>query len=252
MILAWLAFFDAVLAVALVIAGIIVAHYEITAPFTGFAIFALGLLFAILGILFGLIGTLITAISPRRREALPRAVLSLVLASLVVVPVGITFATHQYPAINDITTDTENPPEFNHAPELPGNQGRDMKYNGQQDSSVQKNAIVYKDLAPEKLNEPPDEVFKKAEILAGEVQGWKITYVDPKTRSIEGVATSMLFHFKDDFVIQVRPAPGGGSLVEMRSKSRVGEGDLGANYTRIMSFLQLMRGSPRGAAPNQQ
>ena len=70
------------------------------------------------------------------------------------------------------------------------------------------------------------------------MHGWKVTYTDPKTRSLEGVATTSLFRFHDDFVIQVRPAPGGsGSLVEMRSKSRDGQGDVGANYKRIQSFL---------------
>ncbi|HZY59493.1 MAG TPA: DUF1499 domain-containing protein, partial [Candidatus Binataceae bacterium] len=57
-------------------------------------------------------------------------------------------------------------------------------------------------------------------------------------RTIEGVAVTRLFHFRDDLIIQVRAAPsGGGSLVEMRSKSRDGVGDVGANYKRINGFF---------------
>ena len=74
------------------------------------------------------------------------------------------------------------------------------------------------------------------------MHGWKITYEDPKTRTIEGVATTRLFHFQDDFVIQVRPASGG-SEVEMRSKSRDGKGDVGANYKRITAFFRTLTAS---------
>ena len=41
--------------------------------------------------------------------------------------------------------------------------------------------------------------------------------------------------------IQVRPGPNGGSLVEMRSKSRDGVGDLGVNYNRIVMFLSKLQ-----------
>ncbi|HZP46460.1 MAG TPA: DUF1499 domain-containing protein [Candidatus Binataceae bacterium] len=251
MILAWLAFFDGSLAVALALAGMVVAHYDFAAPIVGFTVFAAGLAFGLVGVLIGLIATLLTALSAKRRAGLARSVVGLLLSAFVVVPPAVIVLGHPYPPINDITTDTSNPPEFTHAQELAENQGRDMTY-PKAFAAIQESAPAYQKLGPEKLDEPPDEVFKKANILAGEVQDWRITYVDPKTRSIEGVATSMLFHFKDDFVIQIRPAPGGGSLVEMRSKSRVGKGDLGTNYNRIMSFMQLMKGSPRGAAPNQQ
>ena len=63
------------------------------------------------------------------------------------------------------------------------------------------------------------------------------------------MATSTLFRFHDDFVIQVRPAAETDySLVEMRSKSRDGKGDLGTNYNRIESFFRALEGPPRGVA----
>jgi uncharacterized protein (DUF1499 family) len=75
---------------------------------------------------------------------------------------------------------------------------------------------------------------------------WTITYTDPKTRTIEGIAETQLFHFRDDFVIQVRPAPSG-SLVEMRSKSRDGVGDVGANYKRIQAFFATLSSATASA-----
>ena len=55
------------------------------------------------------------------------------------------------------------------------------------------------------------------------------------------MATSKLFHFQDDIVVRVRPGADGGSLVDMRSKSRVGQGDMGANAARIRQFMVALR-----------
>ncbi len=49
-----------------------------------------------------------------------------------------------------------------------------------------------------------------------------------------------MLRFKDDVLVEVRPHPGG-SEVAMRSKSRVGKGDLGANAKRIRAFLAALR-----------
>ncbi len=249
MVMAWMAFFNSLIAIALALAGIVAAHLGLTTPFFGFTFFAVGLFFAVLALLFSIIALLIMLFSPRRRIGLTRAILAGVLALVVVVPVLVVAMTHPYPAINDITTDTKNPPEFVHAQDLLANRGRDMKYDAATYARVQENANVYHDLAPLKLDASPDDAYKKAEIIAGEVTTWEITARDPQKRTIEGVATSALFRFQDDFVIEVRPAEGGGSLIEMRSKSRVGKGDLGANYNRIKDFFRLMQGAPRGMPP---
>jgi uncharacterized protein (DUF1499 family) len=63
------------------------------------------------------------------------------------------------------------------------------------------------------------------------------------------MSVSKVFRFKDDFVIQVRPAPGGGSLVEMRSRSRQQQADLGSNYERIVSFFNDLQNPPSPAPP---
>jgi uncharacterized protein (DUF1499 family) len=247
MIAAWVAFFDGLLAIVLALAGIICAHYELTRPFTGFELLLLGFFIAALGLVIAIVALLMTFLMPTRHAGRTRAVLGAILTLIVILPiVRIIAATRQYPPINDITTDTKEPPEFVHAQELPQNTSRNMKYDPATYATAQQNAPAYKDLAPLKVHDRPDDVYKKAEIIAGEIPDWQITYRDAKTRSIEGVATSKLFRFQDDFVIQVRPAQGHGSLVEMRSKSRDGKGDLGVNYNRIEMFFQALQGSPRG------
>jgi len=135
-------------------------------------------------------------------------------------------------------------PEFTHATELVANQGRDMKYD--RAKYARRQAAGYGELAPLKVAVDPDATFAKVEATAKQMPTWLITSDDPKARALEGIATSALFHFHDDFVIQVRPAPDGtGSLIEMRSKSRDGIGDFGVNYKRIRTFFDALgNGTP--------
>jgi len=239
MIPAWLAFFDGMLAVTLVAVGLIGAHFFLTPAFFGFQLFAFGFLLSLLGFVLGIIGLLMTRSGPRR-VARPRALIGTLLSLTVALPVLAVFMTHsKYPPINDITTDFTNPPEYVHAAELTANQGRDMKYNRDKYMAAQQKG--YPPLAPGSITGDPTAVFDRVKTLVASIPDWQITYVDPKTRTLEGVSTSKLFHFQDDFVIEVRPGPNGTSLVEMRSKSRDGVGDLGVNYNRIVMFLDKLQ-----------
>lgn len=248
MIPAWLSFFDGLLAIALALAGLVSAHWALTTPFMGFQMMLLAFLLSLLGLLVGIVGLLMTFLSPSRAAGRPRAVIGVILSLLIILPVArIVVSTRKYPLINDITTDTKSPPEFVGAVKIPQNRGRDMKYDPKF-AEIQQAAPAYEGLAPLKLDGSPDDVYKKVEIIAGEFPGWQIKRNDASTRTLEGIATSTLFRFNDDFIIEVRPGDGGqGSLVEMRSKSRDGKGDLGANYNRIESFFKALQGPPRGA-----
>lgn len=238
MIPAWLAFFDGMLAVTLVAVGVIAAHFYLTPAFFGFQLFIFGFLLSLLGFVLGIIGLLMTRTGPRR-VARPRALIGTLLSLAVALPVFAVITAHRYPAINDITTDFTNPPEYIHAAELVANQGRDMKYNRDKYMAAQQKG--YPPLGPSSVTGDPAAVFDRVKTLVASMPDWQITYVDPKSKTLEGVSTSQLFHFQDDFVIQVRPGPNGGSLVEMRSKSRDGVGDLGVNYNRIVMFLSKLQ-----------
>jgi uncharacterized protein (DUF1499 family) len=256
MILAWLTLFDGILALTLAIVGIICAHFGVLPPFHlqlstalfGFYFVLLGFFVAVLGIIIGVIALLVTFLMPSRRRGRAQAVLGTIMALIVALPIfRIVRSTSQYPVINDITTDMKNPPSFVHAQTLPANRSRDMSYKPEM-ASAQEAASAYRNLSALKLPGPPDDVYKRVEIIAGEFPGWQVTYRDPARHTVEGVATSTLFQFQDDFVIQVQQAAdSSASLVEMRSKSRDGKGDLGANYNRIESFFKALEGPPRGA-----
>jgi uncharacterized protein (DUF1499 family) len=88
-----------------------------------------------------------------------------------------------------------------------------------------------------RLPTSPAETLARAERLARE-RGWQVAKADAGTGTLEATDTTFFFRFKDDVVVRVRPGPGGGSLVDMRSVSRVGGSDVGVNANRIRAFLK--------------
>ena len=253
MIPAWLSIFSAIFALVLVAIGVAGAHLGAIPPMTGFLAFLLSFVVAILALLFGLAGLARTS-AAERGPAPPGAVAGIVLGLLIAIPVGFTtrrWLSMPYPSINDITTDYDNPPQFVNPPGLAADS---MKYDRARLEPIQ--TRYYPKLEPLRLDEKPDDAFVRVKAAANaaslfgrqmaaqipSVPGWFIVYIDPATRTIEGVETSYLFRFRDDFVIQVRPGPDpNSSLVEMRSRSRAGTGDFGVNYNRIREFFALLK-----------
>jgi len=240
MISAWLAFFEGIAAISLFAAGLVAAHFEMTPPMVGFAMAMFGgLLFGSLGLLFGIVGILRTR-APQRAAGRPRAVVGLMLAAVVLIPILFRVLAGGQSRINDVTTDVDNPPEFTHAQQMFGNANRSLKYDKAKYADAQTSA--YGTLAPLTVNGDPAQAFEKVKAAAAQMPNWAITSTDPATDTLEGYDTSFLFRFKDDFVIQVRPAPDAGkSLVEMRSKSRDDGRDFGMNYRRIESFFDQLK-----------
>jgi uncharacterized protein (DUF1499 family) len=223
------------LAVVVFAAGPLAAYASIVRPLAGFGLFALGILLGLAGTVVGLVA-LVTA-----RAEVRGTVLRGLVPALFVVAIGLIAAApgRRYPRINDITTDTANPPKFVKAPTLPENSGRNMTYPGE--SFARQQQAAYPDLGPARLDVPPDRAFARVRDAARRMKGWQITRADAEAHALEGVDTTSLFHFKDDFVIEVRPQDGG-SAVQMRSKSRDGKGDIGANAKRIRAFFARLEG----------
>jgi uncharacterized protein (DUF1499 family) len=235
MTFAWLAFFDAILAIAMIGAGMVGAHFRLVAPFMGFQLFALGFLLSILGLLVGLLAIFLTR-KPQVRAGRNRAVLATVVCAVIAVPIFLTLlGSSKYPPINDITTDFDNPPEFVNAQKLQHEPNRDMKYDKTKYADRQLKG--YGPIGPIKEHLDPAAAYARVTEVAKASPNWTITRSDPATNTLEVVATSKLWHFNDDVVIQVRPAPDGTSLIEMRSKSRDGIGDFGVNAKRIKRFF---------------
>jgi uncharacterized protein (DUF1499 family) len=217
------------LAVTLAVAGPLLANLALLSPLAGFQLFALGGLLGLPALVLGAFALRATRDGrPGRRLAwLAVALGSLVLAVLL----SGALAGRGLPRINDITTDPDDPPVFVAAVDEPANRGRDLAYPAGF-AALQREA--YADLAPIRLDAPPVDAFERAR-RAAQALGWEITLSDPGRGVLEARAVSRVFRFVDDIAVRVRPADGG-SLVDVRSKSRDGQGDLGANANRIRAF----------------
>ncbi|MEO9968851.1 MAG: DUF1499 domain-containing protein [Hyphomonadaceae bacterium] len=99
----------------------------------------------------------------------------------------------------------------------------------------------YAPLEPLLINAPRAAVFVEAEKIA-KARGWSIVTSDAAGGVIEATHTSPWWGFKDDVAIRIREAEGNTTRVDMRSISRVGASDLGANARRIAAFLYELDG----------
>ncbi len=132
------------------------------------------------------------------------------------------------PLINDISTDTADPPLFSDSA------------SGLADRVVAATRKHYSNLGPVHLADDPAAGFRKVLEAAELMPRWKLSVIDRENQSLEGYAVSGLFRFRDDFVIRVQP-DGTGSKIDMRSRSRAGKGDFGANASRIAAFCSCLR-----------
>lgn len=75
-----------------------------------------------------------------------------------------------------------------------------------------------------------------AALAQARAMGWHIESADPGSGHIEATSTTAWFGFKDDIAIEVMPV-GQGSVVNVRSESRIGLSDLGKNASRVRAYL---------------
>lgn len=80
------------------------------------------------------------------------------------------------------------------------------------------------------------EATYAAAVAEARAQGWTIVSEDAAAGLLEATATTFWFGFKDDVAVRVR-SEGEGSVVDVRSTSRVGLSDMGANGARIEAYL---------------
>ena len=101
-------------------------------------------------------------------------------------------------------------------------------------------AEAYPAVRPLATPATPDVAFAAA-LTEARSQGWEIVTEDATARTLDATATTFWFGFKDDVAVRVR-AEGAGSVIDVRSTSRVGLSDLGANAARIESYLAGVEG----------
>jgi uncharacterized protein (DUF1499 family) len=195
-----------------------------------------GVLLAAIGLLVGLVSLIV---SKKRgfTEDPPALLISIVICVAIVGFMGVQFAKGaQVPPIHNISTDIEDPPRFVAVVALRGEGTNPLEY----DAAVigPQQSAAYPEVKTLTVAASPDETIR-AVVGALEDMGLEIVAVDEAAGIVEATDTTFWFGFKDDVVVRVRPADGG-SEVDVRSVSRVGLSDLGANAARILDLLNRL------------
>lgn len=141
----------------------------------------------------------------------------------------------QYPLLYDISTDVDDPPVFTNAVEIRGPASNPLAYN---EGIAEAQQAAYPDVKPY-IDEEMSvySAFAFALDVALEMK-WEIVFEHKEDTVFEAVATTFWYGFKDDIVVRVRPGnENRGSIVDVRSTSRVGVADMGTNAKRIGLFL---------------
>ncbi len=129
-----------------------------------------------------------------------------------------------------------NPPAFVAILPLRANAPNAAEYGGEEIAAQQRAA--YPDVVPLHLASTPAAVFTRA-LDAARTMGWDLVNADSSEGRIEAVATTRWFGFQDDVVVRLTP-DGSRTRIDVRSVSRVGRSDVGANARRIRRYLKRL------------
>ena len=143
------------------------------------------------------------------------------------------------PALNDVSTDVENPPAFSRSRAvIEARRGRIPP--DPPPETRAKQAAAYPQIAPLTLDVPAEEAFELARQAAVN-RGWQVLEaVKPGGRlglgRIDAVDRTFLMRLPDDVTVRIRPRADG-ARIDVRSASRIGTHDLGQNARRVRAYL---------------
>jgi uncharacterized protein (DUF1499 family) len=221
---------------AVVLAALAAVSLALSGPGTRFGLwdFRVGLLLFALAGLFGLLAAITGAVAQTRTGRIA----ALVGVVALLLPAYGILSSRKVPPIHDITTDLDDPPKFHAVLAARGPQSNPIR-DSLDASAARQHRAAYGDLKPLVLPLAPDEAFTRV-VKTAEGAGWTIVSADRKERFLEATAQTAFFGFRDDVAVRVRPA-GTGSRIDVRSASRVGRGDAGANAARIRKFFAALQ-----------
>ena len=245
--------FAALLSLLFVLAGALSIRFGVLPFGLSFATYGLGLVGC--AMLTAAAGALI-ARRLARKQALAKLPLWLVLCFLPVAIVvnQIGLAGFQAPPIHDISTDLVNPPVFVFAQVERGPGENTLDHEGEVLAEQQRQG--YPQLASLHLSASKVDVWAAAMRVIAK-SNWRVLGEDKARGHIEAVAITRVMGFADDIVIRIsadvddkntsdnvssgKAAASKGVVVDVRSVSRVGVSDLGANAARIESFFKALQ-----------
>ena len=185
----------------------------------------------------GLLITLIAAymrVAPAWKRGLVMGLIGVLPLAMAIISVGPDRFFAPLIPIHDISTDTVTPPNFIKAYTSNAPRRNSLDYGGEEIARLQ--LAAYPDIKPIISELGPNLALNKVVQVVSDL-GWELTNVDIDEGIIEAYDTTRVFGFIDDVVIRVQ-AKDSGSLIDIRSVSRLGRGDIGQNAARIRLFTR--------------
>jgi hypothetical protein len=194
--------------------------------------------------LVGIVAALSDIILAIRQNDISRRVFLPILVIAVCLPVFISgqqmkMRQARLPNIHDVSTDTEDPPEF--IVLLPTREKElaiSTRYAGKKIADLQHKA--YPDLHSLLVDQPLFETTQRA-LNVAELLDWEIVSLNPAKGIIEATATTPIFGFREDVVIRIKSEQQNKTRIDVRSASRVGVTDYGSNADRIRFYLNRLQ-----------
>jgi uncharacterized protein (DUF1499 family) len=202
------------------------------------------------GLAIGVIALLTSVMAkPRKTGGVILSLLAMAIPAFGLVKAdGVRKTVASLPFIHDITTDTIDPPSFtatimdarakvagvNSADYIGKIDGRDKKLVSELQSSG------YGDIAPIVTSDTPALAYEKS-LDALRALGFDVVTRNMEGGIIEATDTTFWYGFKDDIIVRIRVGEGGGSVVDMRSLSRIGGSDIGKNAQRVRAFSEILK-----------
>lgn len=186
---------------------------------------------------FALVGAFVLLWALGRGNRAPGAGWTVVLGALPLLAMGnlILSGGLSVPPIHDISTDVIDPPAYKRVLELRIKGDHSLVYGGPKLAAQQQQA--YADVKTIETEFTLPAAHAKA-LAAVQELGWEVVADNKEAGHIEAVISSAVFGFKDDVVIRSRVGEQG-VIVDLRSASRLGLSDLGANAKRIRAFIEV-------------
>jgi Protein of unknown function (DUF1499) len=166
---------------------------------------------------------------------------------LTYIPLNHLWLYYVSPPIHDISTDIEYAPPFvallplrAGAPNGPEYDGpMRVVYKGRAMNTAYAQKLAYPEIKTAGLLSRTDVIFWRAFERAKNA-GWNVVNFNEKTGSIEATNTFFWFGLVSDISIRVKPAGKIGTRLDIRSKSRTGENDMGMNAGLVRSFVKSL------------
>lgn len=153
------------------------------------------------------------------------------------------------PPLNDITTDFETPPAFNAIAKLRPAGAHDTSYDRDRNRPLQQ--AQYPDIRPIVINRSAPEAF---DITLQAIRRQRFEIVAESEPDNTGVATieatgrTIVIGFRDDISVRII-GRGGQSRIDVRSASRWGEHDFGANAARVRAVIRAILAGVQANVP---